>query len=62
MNLVLMRVSLSVLGVILFGVVILFETDGVLGFIMALLGLGLIFIGLTLNGEGSNYIYIIFSN
>ncbi|TRM10780.1 hypothetical protein FH966_03080 [Lentibacillus cibarius] len=50
MKWVLMRVSLSVLGVVLFGLVLLFETDGVLGFIMASVGLGLIFIGLTLEG------------
>jgi len=50
MKWVIMRVSLSVLGIILFALVLSFEINGVLGFLMASLGLGLIIIGLTLKG------------
>lgn len=50
MRLVIMRVALSIIGIILFALVLSLEIDGVLGFLMASLGLGLIIIGLSLKG------------
>jgi len=50
MNRVKMRVLFVILGVLIFASVLVFEIDGLLGFLMATLGVLLIIIALTLRG------------
>lgn len=50
MKMVISQIIITIIGIALLGLVLIIEIDGVLGFLLATLGVFLIIIGLTFKG------------